>query len=308
MTYQGDYGVSAGISAAASIYMQHEAKKFQKKMLKKQLAYQREFAQNGIQWRVADAKAAGIHPLAALGAQTMSYEPQYVGDAGESSAMAAAENLGQAVGGAFEGWLNRKAQKEQVRALELDNDIRQKRKEILEQELVNMGQLLDTDQFGVVQGDGQGTSAQRPGGGVTHTPAQVVVSREQGMRAGDEPGETTYLVPTLEGPVALQAPSQPLSEPVESSWVTQLQYGAIKGIDKVKALYYYEIPWGEAGKVHRNKLRKYRDTILEKPRKGHFWAYEARLGHFIQLDASKERPRLYKVNPWRKVYGYDFEK
>lgn len=31
---------------------------------------QREFAQHGIRWKVADAKAAGIHPLAALGATT----------------------------------------------------------------------------------------------------------------------------------------------------------------------------------------------------------------------------------------------
>ena len=30
-------------------------------------ALQREFAQNGIRWRAADARAAGLHPLAALG-------------------------------------------------------------------------------------------------------------------------------------------------------------------------------------------------------------------------------------------------
>lgn len=40
---------------------------------------QREFAKNGIQWRAADARAAGIHPLAALGAQTTSYSPVSVG-------------------------------------------------------------------------------------------------------------------------------------------------------------------------------------------------------------------------------------
>lgn len=34
---------------------------------------QREFAQNGIQWKAQDARAAGIHPLAALGAQTHSF-------------------------------------------------------------------------------------------------------------------------------------------------------------------------------------------------------------------------------------------
>lgn len=33
-------------------------------------AQQKEFAQNGIQWKVEDAKKAGIHPLAALGAST----------------------------------------------------------------------------------------------------------------------------------------------------------------------------------------------------------------------------------------------
>jgi hypothetical protein len=38
-------------------------------------ASQREFAQRGIRWKVADAKAAGIHPLYALGAQTHSFSP-----------------------------------------------------------------------------------------------------------------------------------------------------------------------------------------------------------------------------------------
>lgn len=37
------------------------------------IANQREFAQQGIRWKVADAQAAGLHPLAALGAQTSSF-------------------------------------------------------------------------------------------------------------------------------------------------------------------------------------------------------------------------------------------
>lgn len=43
------------------------------------IALQKEFAQSGIQWRTDDARAAGISPLAALGAQTMSFSPQSVG-------------------------------------------------------------------------------------------------------------------------------------------------------------------------------------------------------------------------------------
>lgn len=42
-------------------------------------ALQREFATMGIQWRAQDAQKAGIHPLAALGAQTHSFAPNSIG-------------------------------------------------------------------------------------------------------------------------------------------------------------------------------------------------------------------------------------
>lgn len=55
---------------------------------------QKEFAQNGIRWKVEDAKRAGIHPLYALGASTQGYSPTagYTGDFGISDAAA---QLGQ---------------------------------------------------------------------------------------------------------------------------------------------------------------------------------------------------------------------
>lgn len=40
---------------------------------------QKKFAQNQIQWRVADAEKAGIHPLYAMGITPTSYAPQQVG-------------------------------------------------------------------------------------------------------------------------------------------------------------------------------------------------------------------------------------
>lgn len=43
--------------------------------------YQKEFAQQGVRWRVEDAREAGIHPLAALGAQTPTYSPSFSMDA-----------------------------------------------------------------------------------------------------------------------------------------------------------------------------------------------------------------------------------
>jgi hypothetical protein len=57
---------------------------------------QKEFAQNGIRWKVEDAKRAGIHPLYALGASTASYSPVqgYSGDYGISDAFS---QMGQGV-------------------------------------------------------------------------------------------------------------------------------------------------------------------------------------------------------------------
>lgn len=46
---------------------------------------QREFAKHGVRWRVEDAKAAGIHPVVALGSGGASFAPQSVGDIGVPS-------------------------------------------------------------------------------------------------------------------------------------------------------------------------------------------------------------------------------
>lgn len=62
------------------------------------LAAQKEFAQHGIRWKVEDAKAAGIHPLYALGANTVSFSPSFVGDSGLASGVAAAgQDIARAV-------------------------------------------------------------------------------------------------------------------------------------------------------------------------------------------------------------------
>lgn len=61
-------------------------------------AMQKLFARRGIRWRVRDAKKAGLHPLAALGAQTTSFAPSFVGatQAGQGVADGAAA-MGQGI-------------------------------------------------------------------------------------------------------------------------------------------------------------------------------------------------------------------
>lgn len=58
---------------------------------------QREFAEHAIRWRVADAKAAGIHPLYALGANLPTYSPNpiVVGPGGEDNTAASFLDFGQ---------------------------------------------------------------------------------------------------------------------------------------------------------------------------------------------------------------------
>lgn len=63
-------GQSEDAAAAA-----REARELQLLMHRENIDLQKEFAQMGIRWRVDDAKAAGIHPLAAVGASGASYSP-----------------------------------------------------------------------------------------------------------------------------------------------------------------------------------------------------------------------------------------
>lgn len=69
----------AAISAGTRLVGGFLQNRSQRRQQKANIGAQRQFAQSGIQWRVEDAKKAGIHPLYALGAQTHSFAPSSVG-------------------------------------------------------------------------------------------------------------------------------------------------------------------------------------------------------------------------------------
>lgn len=92
---------------------------------------QREFAQNGIRWKVDDARAAGIHPLYALGANTVSFSPVSVGSAINTSLGSSLASAGQDISRAVdatrtapERLVAREATKLQLEGMQLDNDIK----------------------------------------------------------------------------------------------------------------------------------------------------------------------------------------
>lgn len=58
---------------------------------------QKQFAKQGIQWKVEDARKAGVHPLAALGAQTHSFSPVAVGSDFGTSLANAGQDISRAM-------------------------------------------------------------------------------------------------------------------------------------------------------------------------------------------------------------------
>lgn len=72
-----------------------------KDLAQQNMAMQREFAQHGIQWRVEDAKRAGIHPIYALGGSGASFSPVSANFTGGTSAADSLGAAGQDIGRAF---------------------------------------------------------------------------------------------------------------------------------------------------------------------------------------------------------------
>ena len=92
-------GGAALIGGAISAKSASDANQSMTNLDRKNRKMQKQFAQQGIRWKVEDAKQAGIHPLAALGASTTSYSPQKVGikSKGDYGISRAGQNIGRAM-------------------------------------------------------------------------------------------------------------------------------------------------------------------------------------------------------------------
>ena len=81
---------------------------FAREQWQKNYDAQKEFAQNGIRWKVADAKAAGLHPLAALGSAGAMYSPtSTAGDLSGGYDASWLGDMGQSIGRAVEAKMTR---------------------------------------------------------------------------------------------------------------------------------------------------------------------------------------------------------
>lgn len=97
---------------------------------------QERFAKNSIQWRVEDAKKAGLHPLAALGAQGSAYQPvlDTSNDGGLGASVSqAADYISQGMANSKTDTVTKQAQGLELKRMELEN-------KKLEAEIASMGQ------------------------------------------------------------------------------------------------------------------------------------------------------------------------
>lgn len=92
-----DVLIGAGIGAGTDILGGQLAAAQNRQSQRFSADLQREFAQHGIQWRVEDAKRAGLHPLAALGMMPASASPMVIGDVAGEGIAKAGQSIGSAV-------------------------------------------------------------------------------------------------------------------------------------------------------------------------------------------------------------------
>lgn len=88
--------IGGALGGLGSFFGSQQNAQAQEQINSQNIAEQEAFAKNGIQWKVADAKAAGINPLAALGASTSSFSNVVAPQPGAGLG-AAGQSIGRAI-------------------------------------------------------------------------------------------------------------------------------------------------------------------------------------------------------------------
>ena len=169
---------------------------------------QKEFAQNGIRWKVEDAKRAGIHPLYALGASTNGFTPVggYGGDYGISDAAA---HLGQGFERAQQAKMTKEERdKQDVRAAIQDmaalEDLRQKKRMNDAQIRLANSEVFRNFALSTNALRNTGLPPAMPGG-----PGGVIAGQSESYATGQTTPEISEVVTSAPGLPSVQAGSPP---------------------------------------------------------------------------------------------------
>lgn len=243
----------------------------------KNIALQKEFAQQGVSWRIADAKNAGIHPLAALGVNPVSFSPVHVGgDAPRKNMLNMGQNLQRALSAMatpmekYRNYLTIQQEQEKLKNMKLANV--GLAKQIAES---NNKPMVDSD--GVIVGQGNsitetdlitGLTKTYPANGrwpkptgYTYNETKVPYSSQTGFQAGSDP----YFKYSI-GPHGEKIPvlSDPNEEKIESMNMRQYIQDMQQIHRQLGGLWYKYAPKFLQPEHHRKKYYKNLEAFRPK--------------------------------------------
>lgn len=239
------------------------------------IEWQKEFAKHGISWKVEDAARAGLHPMAALGAQVSQFVPSSV-----SPDTSGFEKMGQKAGSALTKLstilnpIERKKDMEELRALKLSNDLLQIDKN---DRLKSVGSRLRLNETqGVVDGQKDG---------VVYDPKRVTMKQNRSTQAGIE---AYYRYAEKDG-LTQMLPTQENQELITEMNPHAVEYWSDWGRNWRRDVHAHSRPNTPAAK----KWRRYLRSVWPPAPKGHHYRY-----------VSRHRWKLYK-NKGKKYFYAD---
>jgi len=251
-------------------------------MFDRNAALQREFAQSGISWKVADAKRAGIHPLVAMGANTHSAAPVAMG-ADHSGISQGGQDISRAIQTAAQSTSKRnhlyqsQVASLQLRNMELQNDL-------LASQIAKNTQAGQVPRTGIsesamlVDGQPDAGGLPLPGGRILTRPMRREASHSQ--RKYTEAGAVTDIgyARTKHGYAPVM--SRDVKERLDDDVIGTLWWNL------------------------RNRAMPFVGYNMRPPpvplRKGHRWTFQRRRGIYTQ--SRNKKGRLYRV-PGRYYRG-----
>lgn len=271
------------IGAGANLLSGWLGSKSQESQISDQLRYQKEFAKHGIRWKVADAKAAGIHPLYALGANTVSYSPISVGgDPLARSISAAGQDIGRAVA-ATRTSLERRLETARVRQEEEREINLRLQNSLLYKELNNKRPFPGADPTQVIPGQSSSTIQEWdiPPDKVQIIPSQAEATIYPGLSAASQPYEQ-WSIKNVGGEVrAYRVLSKAMEEKLENDSFANIQHFAqrLSNYGQGVLQKWFSTP-GSRKHVYEKKLRETR-AQLPKHQRNVEWRYNALGGYWV---------------------------
>ena len=177
---------------------------------------QKEFAQHGIRWKVEDAKAAGLHPLHALGGSTASYSPSMaIADVQPTSAASSA------IGGflANSGQQNSRSALSDEQKLEQQLRIAELSSRVKKDDAIAAyyASLAGTERQKQMWGSIPSGTGSPMIGNVQYKPDEVISAKRENpsITAGDHPSMASYNVggTTVQLPYSSEGPAESLENP-----------------------------------------------------------------------------------------------